>query len=222
MARARKQSDEIYNARRRAKRRVASLEKKLAKGLPPQQAREAREQIANLQSDIARTYATKGARESAADKARRASVAASLQRSVTKQRAREERGLVRNERANAAFMAEMNRASKGDIDTQFGASGAARVKVFWTMTREMYAQARNADRAQLIMDRLGVSTMAEAFNRVMTTPAAAAAVQRQERLAGYYRAEAAFGFATDEFDEAAAEDLIEGEEEYVTSPIYEV
>ena len=165
-------SDEIYNARRRAKRVRDRILKDIQAGKTTMQ--ENRSFLENLESTIAATYAGKKGAESA----KTAMEAARLLQQMAPA------NLKRSERLDKAFGFKLNQANKfGDV---LGADGqivakqktreALEIKAFYTATQELWQGKPLSERNKIIKSALGASTLEEAFTKVMSNEKVKAAV----------------------------------------------
>lgn len=159
MPRARKAADEITALRKRAKRRIASLEK----GGYTAQAEYLRDLLRStyekqVNFPISPRLSSGQSREAALESLKR--WAAPLPPTV-------------QARKNQQFLTEMRLAGYGFDTSMLGGAAASKVKVFWAATRSIWGGHPNADRAQLVMDALGTNSMEEAFHKVMNQQAGA-------------------------------------------------
>lgn len=149
--RQRRQSDEVYNARRRAKRYVKSLEKQVNQSKSATERRVLRRYIKNLNEAIAGTYRGSGR---------------SIDKSVAALMAQTPRNKTGAARANYVFQQQLGLASRGR-KSALGKYGAQKVKIFYTATQRIWQGAPASQRNKLIMAELGASSLGEAFDMVM-------------------------------------------------------
>lgn len=149
--RQRRQSDEVYNARRRAKRYVKSLEKQVNQSKSATERRVLRRYIRNLNEAIAGTYRGSGR---------------SIDKSVAALKSQTQRGKSGTARANYVFQQQLGLASRGR-KSALGKYGAQKVKIFYTATQRIWQGAPASQRNKLIMAELGASSLGEAFDMVM-------------------------------------------------------
>lgn len=240
MARARKASDEIYNARRRAKRLVNSLNKELSKGVSPMKADAIRSRISDLEAQIKTSYSPRAKSERTdAGRKYREQIARKMTSTVQNYRTTQKISKSKDEeviaRANKAWSEEARRASKGDTDTRFTEwhevngemvpddKAPLRVKAFWASTRNMWAGAKNADREAIVLAKLGVSTLDEAYDIVMAQPQTKIYYGTAEEIADANERMAEDGMSTrerDYIDDLAMKDYVAGEEERTGSPTF--
>ncbi len=153
MPRAKRQSDEIYNERSRAKRRAARIEK--------QQFQTNRERIAaesyvsNLRRQIEETYISRGVERERAQKAAK---------SLSVQTRRDVR--TSSQRANEIFSREIRMASIGE-ETSIGKMGQQYVKIFYASTQNIWEGQPLENRNKAILAALGTDSLQEAFTQVL-------------------------------------------------------
>ena len=164
-SRAKTQSDEAYNARRRAKRAAARIERELARQkeqgkVSAKREASTRSYIANLREQIAQTYSTK--RGVITPEQERAIRALDVQ-------TREKGTETAAQRQNVIFERQINLATAempSTIAKDVQASKAA-VKIFYKATQDIWSGLPSEERNKAIMAALGVSTLREAFMVVM-------------------------------------------------------
>lgn len=149
--RQRRQSDEVYNVRRRAKRYVKSLEKQINQSKSATERRVLRRYIRNLNEAIAGTYRGSGR---------------SIDKSVAALKSQIQNGKSGTARANYIFQQQIGLASRGR-KSALGKYGAQKVKIFYTATQRIWQGAPASQRNKLIMAELGASSLGEAFDMVM-------------------------------------------------------
>nr|DAM21424.1 MAG TPA: hypothetical protein [Bacteriophage sp.] len=149
--RQRRQSDEVYNARRRAKRYVKSLEKQVNQSKSATERRVLRRYIRNLNEVIAGSYRGSGR---------------SIDKSVAALKSQTQRGKTGTVRANYVFQQQIGLAGSGR-KSALGKYGAQKVKIFYTATQRIWQGAPASQRNKLIMAELGASSLGEAFDMVM-------------------------------------------------------
>lgn len=164
MARAKRKSDETYNARRRAKRAAARIQRDM-QGMSRSERAAAQSYLDTLNERINATYASKtGTRQQRAQSVERASQAAQQLDRATKG-VRAQRSATA--RTNKLFEQQVNRARLGEPST-LGRYGAAEVDVFYAATRRIWQGKPAKDRNKLIMESLGTSSLREAFTSVLS------------------------------------------------------
>ena len=145
MARAKRTSDEIYNARRRAKRLLARLEREDVSGMSTLQKRARAEYIASVREQISQSYQeTRKAHQTTAPRKARSRAA----------------------RSNLIFQRQINLARSGAPST-LGDHGKESVSVFYAATRRFWRGKDPKERNRLIMKGLGVTSLSEAYERVI-------------------------------------------------------
>lgn len=149
--RQRRQSDEVYNVRRRAKRYVKSLEKQVNRSKSATERRVLGRYIRNLNEAIAGTYRGSGR---------------SIDKSVAALKSQTQRGKSGTARANYVFQQQIGLAGRGR-KSALGKYGAQKVKIFYTATQRIWQGAPASQRNKLIMAELGASSLGEAFDMVM-------------------------------------------------------
>lgn len=149
--RQRRQSDEVYNVRRRAKRYVKSLEKQVNRSKSATERRVLRRYIRNLNETIAGTYRGSGR---------------SIDKSVAALKSQTQRGKSGTARANYVFQQQIGLASRGR-KSALGKYGAQKVKIFYAATQRIWQGAPASQRNKLIMAELGASSLGEAFDTIM-------------------------------------------------------
>ena len=160
MARAKRTSDEVYNARRRAKRLLARLEREDVSGMGTSQKRARADYIASVREQIAQSY--QGTRQVPEAQTRTKSAAERLDRMTTAPR--KARSLAA--RSNLIFQRQLNLARSGAPST-LGESGRESVSVFYAATRRFWRGRDPKERNRLIMEGLGVTSLSEAYDRVI-------------------------------------------------------
>lgn len=208
MARAKRASDEIYNARRRAKRAIARIEREM-QTYSSRQTKAAKSYIQSLQSQIEKSYSPqkKGARGVSQQAIEAANV---LRASVKSLRGRESAVTRRNE----VFKREIALASAGvptsiskDTDLAKGY-----VKIFYRATQRIWEGAPPEKRNEMIMSALGVSDLESAMARVLMKNREAVKMLRS-RIKGFnlgFDTSESWFFEEDEqgFDEVTSPDYI--------------
>ena len=163
MARAKRKSDEVYNARRRAKRLLARLEREDVSGMGASQMRERADYIASVREQIAQSYQGTRQVHRVTEAQTRAKMAAErLDRMTTAPRKTKSRAA----RSNLIFQRQLNLARSGAPST-LGDSGKEAVSVFYAATRRFWRGRDPRERNRLIMEGLGVTSLSEAYDRVI-------------------------------------------------------
>ena len=163
MARAKRTSDEVYNARRRAKRLLARLEREDVSGLSTSQKRARADYIASVREQIAQSYqGTRQVHQVSEAQTRTKRAAERLDRMTTAPRKAKSRAA----RSNLIFQRQINLARSGAPST-LGESGKEAVSVFYAATRRFWRGKAPKERNRLIMEGLGVTSLSEAYDRVI-------------------------------------------------------
>lgn len=164
MARAKRASDETYNARRRAKRLLARLERENTAGMSASQLRARTDYIESVRAQIAKSYQkTRAASEVAAAKERAKAAAAQLDRMTSAPR----KVKSAKERSDIFFARQLNLAKMGQ-PTTLGEHASEKVSVFYAATRQLWRGRDTRKRNEYIIRGLGVSSLAEAFEKVLS------------------------------------------------------
>lgn len=165
MARAKRASDERYNARRRAKRLLQRLEREDTSAMSRNERAARASYIQSIRDQIAETYQErKGTRQSIAASADRAQQASNRLDRQTKP-VREQP--TARKRANLLFQRQMNLARNQQPST-LGRYGAAEVSVFYAATRLAWRGRDPKRRNEYIMQALGVDSLQDAFAQVIS------------------------------------------------------
>lgn len=163
MARAKRTSDEVYNARRRAKRLLARLEREDVSGMSTSQKRARAEYIASVREQITQSYqGTRQVHQAAEAQTRTKKAAERLDRMTTAPRKARSSAA----RSNLIFQRQINLARSGAPST-LGGSGKQAVSVFYAATRRFWRGKDPKERNRLIMEGLGVTSLSEAYDRVI-------------------------------------------------------
>ena len=163
MARAKRTSDEVYNARRRAKRLLARLEREDVSGMSTSQKRARADYIASVREQISQSYqGTRRAHRVAEAQTRAKGAAERLDRMTAAPRNASSRAA----RSNLIFQRQINLARSGAPST-LGDGGKEAVSVFYAATRRFWRGRNPKERNRLIMDGLGVTSLSEAYDRVI-------------------------------------------------------
>lgn len=163
MARAKRTSDEVYNARRRARRLLARLEREDVSGMSTSQKRARADYIASVREQIAQSYqGTRQVHQAPEAQTRTKRAAERLDRMTTAPRKAKSRAA----RSNLIFQRQINLARSGAPST-LGDSGKEAVSVFYAATRRFWRGKAPKERNRLIMEGLGVTSLSEAYDRVI-------------------------------------------------------
>lgn len=163
MARAKRASDEVYNARRRAKRLLARMEREDVSGMSVVERRARADYMESVRAQIEQSYqGTRKAREVESDKERVQGARKKLDRMTRTTR----KVKSSKERSDVLFQRQVNLARIG-APSLFGEHGEAAVSVFYASTRQIWRGRDFKDRNKLIMEALGVDNLQDAFDKVL-------------------------------------------------------
>lgn len=164
MARAKRASDEIYNARRRAKRLLARMEREDVSGMSTAQKRARADYMESVRAQITQSYQgtrdvweVRRAQKRAKSAGERLDRMTSAPRKVNSSR----------ERSDMLFQRQINLARIGAPST-LGDHGKEAVDVFYAATRRYWRGKDPKERNRLIMRGLGASSLSEAFEKVIS------------------------------------------------------
>lgn len=159
MARAKRASDEIYNARRRAKRLLARLEREGTAGMSSTQASARADYIASVRASIAESYQT-GANARTPERAKFASEKLDrMTKTIRAQRTRKARN-------DALFARQINLARIG-APNMLGEHSAEKVEIFYAATRQLWRGREPRRRNEFIVRGLGASSLSDAYDMVL-------------------------------------------------------
>lgn len=159
MARAKRASDEIYNARRRAKRLLARLERESTSGLSATQANARADYIASVRASIVESYQT-------GKNARTAEVAKSASEKLDRMTKTIRAQRTRKARNDALFARQVNLARIG-APNMLGEHSAEKVEIFYAATRQLWRGREPKQRNEFIVRGLGASSLSDAFDMVL-------------------------------------------------------
>lgn len=163
MARAKRASDEVYNARRRAKRLLARMEREGVSGMGSVQRRARADYMESVRAQIEQSYqGTRAVREVRSAQKRAKSASERLDRMTSAPR----KVKSSRERSDMLFQRQVNLARIG-APSLFGEHGKAAVSVFYASTRQIWRGRDHKDRNKLIMEALGVDNLQDAFDKVL-------------------------------------------------------
>ena len=171
--RAKKKSDEIYNARRRAKRALAKVQEKQQAN--PTEA--GQRTISQMQQLIESSYAETKGKKRGQYKFESERLESSLNiaaKSATRKERRE-----RNERKNAIFERDLRLSRNPEVEgTKFE---PYEVNIFYTATKQFWEGKPPGARNKAIMNAIKVDTLEEAWNIVFENEAVQEALRRAEQ-----------------------------------------
>ena len=164
MARAKRASDEIYNARRRAKRLLTRMEREDVSGMSTAQKRARADYMESVRAQITQSYqGTRDVREVRRAQKRAKSAGERLDRMTSAPR----KVKSSRERSDMLFQRQINLARIGAPST-LGDHGKEAVDVFYAATRRYWRGKDPKERNRLIMRGLGASSLSEAFEKVIS------------------------------------------------------
>lgn len=164
MARSKRASDEVYNARRRAKRLLARLEREDTSAMSRNQLRARTDYIESVRAQITKSY--QGTRErSAVASAKERALAASEQ--LDRMTSAPRRVKSPKERSDIFFARQLNLARMGAAST-LGEHAKESVGVFYAATRKVWRGRDPKKRNEYIVRALGASSLAEAYQTVLS------------------------------------------------------
>lgn len=163
MARAKRASDEVYNARRRAKRLLARMEREDVSGMSAAQKRARTDYMESVRAQIAQSYqGTRAVREVRSAQKRVKSASERLDRMTSAPR----KVKSSRERSDMLFQRQINLA-RIDAPSTLGEHGKEAVGVFYAATRRYWRGKEPKERNRLIMQGLGAKSLSEAFEKVL-------------------------------------------------------
>lgn len=169
MPRAKRASDERYNARRRAKRELARIERNIAaEKYMPIQEQVMKDYAARLRKSIENSYIQKDIVRGMDKKARRRLTSKADAALKSSESALESLRLSRTatERENRAFAEKLNRAKHGE-KTDISGLDELSVQFFYVSTKRLWTGRRLSERNKAIMEYLGTNSLEEAYRVVM-------------------------------------------------------
>lgn len=163
MARSKRASDEVYNARRRAKRLLARMEREDVSSMSVVERRARADYMESVRAQIEQSYqGTRKTREVERAKERAQGARKKLDRMT--RGPRKVKGA--KERSDVLFQRQVNLARIG-APSLFGAHGKEAVSVFYAATRNIWRGKDPKDRNRLIMEVLGTDNLQDAFDKVL-------------------------------------------------------
>lgn len=164
-SRPRRAADDVYNARRRARRAAAKIERELAREkaagtVSAKREASTRNYIANLREQIQKTFSTKRGEITAEQKSAMQALDVQTLQKGTKTTA---------QRQNVIFERQINLASAEMPSTIAKTPEAAKaaVKIFYKATQPIWSGMPIEERNRAIMAHYGVDTLQEAFTAVL-------------------------------------------------------
>lgn len=161
MARSAK-ADEMYNARRRVRRVINNLRNNLD-SFNDVGRRSVERYIASAERLVERSLARNRPKNLTEKERKR------YDERIARELAQvgQVKTTTRQTRANKITQNEMNLASMGDKDTSLGGEGLAKVKIFYKATEDLWLGVPLHKRNEVIMEKLGVSSLKAALEIVL-------------------------------------------------------
>ena len=156
MPRAKRQSDINYNIRRKAQRRIASLERKAETAKTAKERKAAQSQASQLSKQLSQTY-QQGKKNKALSR-----LSESLQGFTPARK-----------RLNTLFKGALRTAGAGgysrasSIAGEYGLTGKEGTDLFYIVTQRAWEGGRTEDRLQRIMDAYGESDLEALYRRIL-------------------------------------------------------
>lgn len=213
MARAKRKSDEVYNARRRAKRLLERMSRESTSGMSAQQKAARLDYMKSVQEQINQSYDTSRRQANAVRKQQARESASKAATRLDKMTAAPRAAKSAKDRANLMFKRQLNLARIGAPST-LGKHGEQAVTIFYAATKKIWRGKDPAKRNELIVKALGVGTIEEAYKKVLS-----ANVPAFRALVSYAGGDTSYvsGF-TDENEEFYNE--VEVDPELLGSPVW--
>ncbi len=156
----RKASREMDKLRKRTKRAIERLEKFSETTNDMRQRHAAKQQLTQLQAQLAQSYAGRRTR-TYSEQAKAAGRAMAGARTRTMREMKSQ--------GTYDFKDEMNKASRSKV-SMLGQRGQLKVQMFYRATQSAWEGLPNQERTKAILDALGVKSLEEAYVKVMNTP----------------------------------------------------
>ena len=167
MARAKRRSDEVYNARRRAKRLLARMAKEDTSGMSAQQKAARLDYMRSVQEQITKSYDTSRKQTNEARRQQARESASKAASRLDKMTAAPRAAKTSVDRSNLMFKRQLNLARIGAPST-LGKHGEQAVTIFYAATKKIWRGKDPAKRNELIMKALGAETIEEAYKLVLS------------------------------------------------------
>lgn len=173
MARSAK-ADEMYNARRRVRRVINNLKNNLD-SFNDVGRRSVERYIASAERLVERSLARNRPKNLTEKERKR------YDERIARELAQvgQVKTTTRQTRANKITQNEMNLASMGDKDTSLGGEGLAKVKIFYKATEDLWLGVPLHKRNEVIMEKLGVSSLKAALEIVLSEQGEALAAAKK-------------------------------------------
>lgn len=167
MARAKRRSDEVYNARRRAKRLLARMAKEDTSGMSAQQKAARLDYTRSVQEQITKSYDTSRKQPNEARRQQARESASKAASRLDKMTAAPRAAKTSVDRSNLMFKRQLNLARIGAPST-LGKHGEQAVTIFYAATKKIWRGKDPAKRNELIMKAMGAETIEEAYKLVLS------------------------------------------------------
>lgn len=167
MARAKRKSDEIYNARRRAKRLLARMAKEDTSGMSAQQKAARLDYMRSVQEQVTKSYDTSRKQPNVIRKQQARESASKAASRLDKMTAAPRAAKTAVDRSNLMFKRQLNLARIGAPST-LGKHGEQAVTIFYAATKKIWRGKDPAKRNELIMKAMGATTIEEAYKKVLS------------------------------------------------------
>lgn len=167
MARAKRRSDEIYNARRRAKRLLARMAKEDTSGMSAQQKAARLDYMRSVQEQVSKSYDTSRKQSNVIRKQQARESASKAAGRLDKMTAAPRAAKTAVDRSNLMFKRQLNLARIGAPST-LGKHGEQAVTIFYAATKKIWRGKDPAKRNELIMKAMGATTIEEAYKKVLS------------------------------------------------------
>lgn len=150
-------SREVDKIRKRTKRGIARLEKQIAESTNYLEKRAARQQLEQMQSNLAQLSA-RGRGKTYTERSREALS------QLKQQRVKAQRELKRD---GVDFAEQLKKAKRGEISA-LGSKGREKTQLFYRVTQPLWEGMPLAQRNQAIIEGLGVKNLQQAYSKVLT------------------------------------------------------
>lgn len=167
MARAKRKSDEVYNARRRAKRLLSRMAKEDTSGMSAQQKAARLDYMRSVQEQVVKSYDTSRKQPNEVRRQQVRESAAKAASRLDKMTAAPRAAKTVVDRSNLMFKRQLNLARIGASST-LGKHGEQAVTIFYAATKKIWRGKDPAKRNELIMKAMGAETIEEAYKLVLS------------------------------------------------------
>lgn len=167
MARAKRKSDEVYNARRRAKRLLARMAKEDTSGMSAQQKAARLDYMRSVQEQVAKSYDTSRRQSNEVRRQQARESAENAASKLDKMTAAPRAASTAVDRSNLMFKRQLNLARIG-APSVLGKHGEQAATIFYAATKKIWRGKDPAKRNELIMKAMGAETIEEAYKLVLS------------------------------------------------------